>query len=301
MPPTTHGSRGGHRLAVIGAALLFSTGGAGIKWCSLGGWQVAGLRSAVAAAALALIVPASARGWSRRTLAVGAAFASTLVLFVLGNKLTTAANTIFLQSAAPLHLLLLAPWLLGERLRSRDAAVMVALAVGLGLFYVEAPTASVTAPQPLLGNLLATASGLAWALTLAGLRALERAPRGRGEALRSVVAGNALAALACLGPMIAWPGPRIAPFDAGVVLYLGVVQIGGAYALLTYGLREVGAFEGSLLILVEPAVSPLWTWWLHDERPGWLALVGGGLILVASTGKAWSDHRLAGASAGRTV
>ena len=47
-----------------------------------------------------------------------------MILFVLGNKLTTAANTIFLQSTAPLYILLLAPWLLGEPVRRSDLVVM---------------------------------------------------------------------------------------------------------------------------------------------------------------------------------
>ena len=37
------------RLQVLGAAFLFSTGGAAIKACSLGAWQVASLRSGIAA------------------------------------------------------------------------------------------------------------------------------------------------------------------------------------------------------------------------------------------------------------
>ncbi|HHQ47890.1 MAG TPA: EamA/RhaT family transporter, partial [Acidobacteria bacterium] len=36
------------RLAVIGAAVLFSTGGAAIKACHLSGWQVASFRSGIA-------------------------------------------------------------------------------------------------------------------------------------------------------------------------------------------------------------------------------------------------------------
>ena len=48
-----------------------------------------------------LVLPASRRGWTRRTWAVGAAYAMTVVLFVLANKETTSANAIFLQSTAP--------------------------------------------------------------------------------------------------------------------------------------------------------------------------------------------------------
>ena len=94
------------RLQVVGAAVLFSTGGAAIKATGFegiqGGLEVASLRSGVAAGAVALVLPAARRGWTLRTWAVGAAYAMTVVLFVLANKETTSANAIFLQSTAPL-------------------------------------------------------------------------------------------------------------------------------------------------------------------------------------------------------
>jgi len=278
------------RLAVLGAALLFSTGGAAIKWTALSGWHVAGLRSAVAAVALALLFPSARRGFRVRTLAVGCAFASCLVLFVLANKRTTAANAIFLQSAAPLYVLLLAPRWLGERIRRRDLGVMAVVALGLVLFHVEAPDATASAPEPSLGNALATLSGVAWALTLLGLRWLERRGGEPGDAMRSVLLGNMVAALVCAVPIVALGMGRLRTVDFALVLYLGVVQIGVAYAWLTYGLRGVSAFEGSLLILVEPALSPLWTYWLHGERTGGLALAGGALILGASTVKGFVER-----------
>ena len=73
---------------------------------------------------------------------------------MLGNKLTTAANTIFLQSTAPLYILLLGPWLLGERIRRRDLGLMAALAVGMALFFVGDQPRRSTAPEPDPGNLL---------------------------------------------------------------------------------------------------------------------------------------------------
>ena len=41
------------------------------------------------------------------SLLVGVAYAACLTLFVLANRLTTAASTIYLQSTAPLYLLIL--------------------------------------------------------------------------------------------------------------------------------------------------------------------------------------------------
>jgi drug/metabolite transporter (DMT)-like permease len=92
------------RLQLIGAALLFSTGGAAIKAAEFTSWQIASFRSGFAALALLLIVAASRRDFPRtspqfgKLLLVGCAYAACLTLFVLANRLTTAANTIFLQS-----------------------------------------------------------------------------------------------------------------------------------------------------------------------------------------------------------
>ena len=94
------------RLLLVSAAVLFSTGGAAIKWTTLTAWQVAGLRSLIAAIALLILLPDARRHWSRRNWLVGVVYAMTLVLFVTANKLTTAANAIFLQAAAPLYILL---------------------------------------------------------------------------------------------------------------------------------------------------------------------------------------------------
>src|SRR5881394_1592483 len=112
-------------LRLLAAALLFSTGGAAIKATSLTGWQVASFRSGIAVLALGLMTSEARRGYSWRAVPVGAAYATTLILFVLANKLTTSANTIFLQSTAPLYLLLLSPWLLHERIAREDVMVML--------------------------------------------------------------------------------------------------------------------------------------------------------------------------------
>lgn len=293
---TRLGSRRRARAAVLGAAVLFSTGGAAIKACSLTGWQVASFRSGVAALALMAFIPSArprggALGWPLRTWLVGVAYAATLVLFVLANKTTTAANAIFLQSTAPLYLLVLAPWGLGERATRRDLGLMAAIAGGLALFFVGSPPTQASAPAPLTGNLLGAISGITWALTLLGLRRLSRES---GGSLPAVAVGNLIAFAVAL-PMALGPAQAaISPVDAAVVIYLGVVQIGLAYVLLARGFREVPAFEGSLLILLEPALSPIWAFLFHGEVVGALALAGGALILAATTLKTWLDARDAG-------
>ncbi|MFQ5349469.1 MAG: DMT family transporter [Thermoanaerobaculia bacterium] len=268
------------RLQVLAAALLFSTGGAAIKAIDLTGWQIASFRSGVAALVLLLVVPAARRIFSWRVIAVGVAYAMTLVCYVLANRLTTAANTIFLQSAAPFYLLLLAPWLLGERTRRRDLALMAVMAGGLALFFFADDTPSATAPAPVAGNQLAVLAGVSWAFVVVGLRALGRREGGGGVALAAVTAGNLIAFLAALP--LALPSTGGAAGDWGIVLFLGTIQIGVAYLFLTAGVRRLPAMETSLLLLVEPVINPVWAWWLHGERPAGWALAGGALILGAT-------------------
>jgi drug/metabolite transporter (DMT)-like permease len=269
------------RLQVVAAALLFSTGGAAIKLCTLSSWQVASFRSGVAALALLILLPGARRGWSVRTLPVSAAYAATMILYVLGNKLTTAANTIFLQSTAPLYVLMLGPWLLGERMRRRDLVYMAGVAAGMILFFVGGQQASATAPNPDLGNLLAAGAGITWALTILGLRWLGRTSDSvRDESVAAVAAGN-LAACAVALPM-ALPVATTRPTDWGLIAFLGVFQIGIAYVFMTRGMRRVSALETSLLILLEPVLNPIWAFLVLGEQPSTWALLGGLIIIVAT-------------------
>jgi drug/metabolite transporter (DMT)-like permease len=276
------------RLQVLTAALLFSTGGVAVKSCSLTSWQIASFRCAVAAVAMLVLLPAARRRWSRGTVAVGCSYACTLTLFVLANKTTTAANAVFLQSTAPLYVLLLAPRLLGEKTKLRDLVVMAGMAAGLALFFVGEDVSFATAPAPLLGNLIGALSGVSWAATVMGLRWLERRGGGREGGAVAVVAGSVLASLISLP--LALPVVSSVTADWLWIAYLGIFQIAAAYILLTSALAVVPALEASLLILLEPVASPVWAYLVHGEVPGPWAITGGALIVAVTVAKSFWDH-----------
>jgi drug/metabolite transporter (DMT)-like permease len=282
------------RLLVLLAALLFSSGGAAIKAVEMPAWQIAGLRSGIAFVSILILLPGSRRGWSWRCLLVGVSYAGTLVCYALANRLTTAANTIFLQSTAPLYVLFLAPWLLGERLRRADLVFMVAMIIGLLPFFLSPQSVLETAPDPRLGDLLGATAGILWAITVVGLRWLSRHGEG-ARAGAAVAIGNLLAFLFCLP--LALPLASASARDWLIVTFLGVVQIAVAYVFLTRGLRQIQAFEASLLLLLELVLNPLWAWSLLGERPASWPLLGGALILLATAAKSIWEGR-AGATAG---
>lgn len=270
------------RIAI--AALLFSTGGVAIKAADFGAWQIASFRSGVAALTLLVLIPNARRGFGWKPLLVGVAYAATLVSFVLANRLTTSANAIYLQTTAPLYLLLLGPWLLREPIRRRDLPIIVAVLSGLVLVFLGGDAPSTTAPDPARGNVIAVGSGVSYALLLTGLRWLGRDGDAGGRGIAAVILGNAVACLATLPMALPVGGHPLAAW--GIIGYLGVFQIAGAYVLVTTGIRTVPALEVSLLLLVETACNPLWSWWLLHEVPSLLALIGGGVIIGATVLKA---------------
>lgn len=284
----------GSRLRVLAAAALFSSGGAAIKAVHLTAWQVASFRSGVATLAFLLLLPETRRRPTPQVLGVGAVYAATMILFVQANKLTTAASAIFPQATAPLWVVLLSPWLLGERIRTRDIAYMAVLAAGLACFFIGIDPASATAPNPFLGNVLASLSGVTWAFTIMGLRALGRhSEKGERWGPASALWGSIFACLGCL-PM-ALPVALSTPQDWLIVSYLGLFQIALAYVLLIRGVERVPAVEASLLLLLEPVLNPIWAWIVHGEKPGAWSLTGGAILLLATTVKSWIDTRPAAA------
>lgn len=274
------------RIQVVLAALLLSSGGVAIKACAFTGWQVASFRAGAAALALVLLRPEVLKEITLKTLAVGLAYGAAAITFVVANKLTTSANAIFIQSSAPLYICLLGPLLLGEAIRRRDLWLMAAMASGLSLFFLGETQASLSAPEPLKGNLVAAFSGLVWGLSILGIRWLSR---DGGSGLAAVACG---CVMACLGTLpLALPLEGGAPLDWSIVIYLGVVTMAIVFILVSEATRHLNALETGLLLLVEPVLNPLWSWLVLGERPGGFALGGGALILGATLVNAWGAGR----------
>jgi drug/metabolite transporter (DMT)-like permease len=284
-------------MMVLAAALLFSTGGAIVKMTSLTAWQVACLRSGIAAVTLLVLLPSVRRGWSSRSLLVSCGYAATMISFVLANKLTTAANAVFLQSTAPLYILLVGPLLLKEPIRRQQLLFMVALATGMSMIFAGGQTQFETAPEPLKRKTVCLQTGVFWALTIVGLRWL-----GKGDseekhapsAAAAVVGGNLVAALVTLPA--AFPMTDVGAADWAAVSFLGIFQIAVAYIFLVRGVKRVNALEVSLLVLLEPVLSPVWAWVIHAEQPSSLALAGGAVIIIATGIYTASSERLARAT-----
>jgi drug/metabolite transporter (DMT)-like permease len=255
---------------LVGAALFWSLGGLLIKWIEWSPLAIVGVRSAIAAVTLLVLLPrpritASLVQWGAAVCYVG-----TVALFVCATKWTTAANAIFLQYTAPVYIALFSGWLLGEHPSKVDWLLLGLALCGVGLFFLDQITL-----RGFWGNAFALASGISFA----GLAVLLRKQKD-GAPADSVILGNVLTAVIFL-PFATTAAPSGGGW-LGLIL-LGVFQLGVSYVLFTHGIRRVRALEASLIGTIEPVLNPIWVLLLLGERPQFWALLGGLVVLSVAT------------------
>jgi drug/metabolite transporter (DMT)-like permease len=276
--PSSHHARAVALLALTG--LFWSTGGLLIKaveWHPVAIWST---RCAIAAAMLYAVRRPSLRNISGAEWGTAIALAATTSLFILANKLTTAANAILIQYSAPVWIALLGVWFTGERATRLDWATIVLVIAGITLFFFEQLTFDHVA-----GNLVALAAGVAFALSAMMLRrvALSHTAARPVDPLRPLLLGNIVGAVlgAPLVLMHAGSGPDLTGWAA--LLALGVVQQGAAYLCYAWAIRHATALEAMLIPVIEPILSPIWVALAFGERPGPWAVAGGAIVVGAVT------------------
>jgi drug/metabolite transporter (DMT)-like permease len=256
-------------LLVAAAALLWSTGGIGIKWLDAPPLVIAWYRGGFAAMSLFLLFRPRVWRWTPAFLIGLVSYAACQVTFVLATKWTSAANAIFIQYFGVVWVMLVAPLVLREPLRRRDVIAVAVAFAGMLLFFVGRFEA-----RGIRGELAALASSLFWALLVLALR------RERGSAAEAVVTwGNVVVAAALLPFVIGDLG--VSARSAVVLGFLGVFQIGCAYALFVSGLKHVTATEGSLIGMLEPIANPIWVFLFLGEKPSAYSIAGGAIVLAA--------------------
>jgi drug/metabolite transporter (DMT)-like permease len=256
-------------LYIVVAALLWSTGGIGIKGVADAPLKVTFYRSVFAAITLFALFRRDLR--VRVTPSFAAAivcYGACLTTFVVATKWTTSANAIFLQYAGVVWVLLLSPLVLREAMRSRDViAITVALA-GMALFFVGKFEA-----RGMAGNGMALLSSFFFAGLILALR------REHGSSRAAVAWGNVFIALA-LFPFV-MDDLALTKNSLLAFLFLGVFQIGFAYAAFVKGLQHVTATQASLTGMLEPVANPIWVLLFLGERPSPFAIAGAVIVLLA--------------------
>jgi drug/metabolite transporter (DMT)-like permease len=254
------------------AALLWSLGGVLIKSIKLNAMAIAGSRSFTAALLMLMVIRKPSLKFNRFKVGGAIAYVGTVALFVMANKLTTAATAILLQYTAPIYVALLGAWFLKERTTFMDWVTIFLVFGGMILFFIDDMGAG-----GMLGNIYAILSGFSFACMVLLLR------KQKDESpLESVFWGNLLMSVIGL-PFMFGARPDATSWIA--LLLLGVFQLGLSYMLYALAIKHVTALEGILIPVIEPILNPVWVFLVLGEYPGPWAFVGGFIVLSAIVGR----------------
>lgn len=256
---------------VLMAVLLWSTGGLFIKLTTLDAYQVTFFRSLFAAVTVLILTRRHGLKIDGFGILTSIIYALLLFLFVWATKKTTAANAIFLQYTAPIYILILAPFIIGEKFHWRDLLTVVIVLAGMSLFFVGQLRL-----EDYQGNTAALFSGVFLGLYIM----LLRHPRADGfNPAIAVIYGNFLLAI-LTAPSGINALSTMTPLDWTAVTFLGIFQIGISYILFIKGVRGgTRPLDASLIGFIEPLLNPVWVFIFVGERPSQWAILGAVIIL----------------------
>ena len=256
-------------IALVGSALLWSTGGVFIKLVDWNGFAIAGTRSLIASFVLLTYIKKPSFEFRFPLIAAAISSACTMTLYVLANKMTTAANTILLQYTAPVYVAVLAWVILKEKPTADNWIALIVIVFGMLLFFTGK-----LSPGNMFGNVLAVLSGLG----LAFFAVFMRMQKGNSP-FESFFLAHLITFVVSI-PFILKSGFPEASGWAGIFM-LGVFQLGFASLLFSYGIRQVSALKAMLILTLEPILNPVWVFLFTGEVPGVYAVAGGVFIIAA--------------------
>lgn len=261
-------------LILLGGVFL-STGGILIRFLSVtDSWAVLFYRS-IGFVSLLLIVICFRHGrntvgafravgtnglWMALTLGCG--FTS----YVFSMMLTTVANVSFIISAGPLFAAVFGWLLLKERVSLMTCLVIAGAVIGMGLMFVDGLSG-----DRMTGNLVALMLPLTFGLMVVLIRRAGDMDMLPATCMAGVFSG--------LIGLVFSDSLEISMDDLGILLVLGVVQLGMGFMLITIGTRYIPAAEVALLSLSESILGPVLAWLILVEIPTPMALAGGTIVL----------------------
>ncbi|MDR1903235.1 MAG: DMT family transporter [Treponema sp.] len=267
--------------AVFLCAVLWSTSGLFIKMVDWHPVVIAGSRSGIAALFMLILrlirekgkltgLGGTSPGRRMSLWGGGAAYALTMITFVIANKLTASANAILLQYSAPVWAAVLGWALIKEKPRWEHWGALVLVMGGLLLFFKDGLAGGSAA-----GDGLAVFSGICFGANSVFMRMGKDGNPGDAMFLSHIITAIFSAPFFFLFP------PALNAGSAGAVLFMGIIQIGCASLLFGYGIKRVRAVQAMLTAMIEPVLNPVWVLLVTGEKPSLSALAGGGVIVAA--------------------
>ncbi len=274
--------RNGLWLVVLGA-IAFSLGGLLVKLLPLSPLSISSGRCVFSSLVIYLYIRISHHRVKINKVSLAGALCvmAMLLCYVASMKLTTAANAIVLEYTAPVFVLLLEMALFQKRPKRSD--VLFSLLVLLGIIIVVSDG---LAKGNLIGDLLALASGVFYALTIM-LNDFEG-----GDSLTSVLLGHIFCVFAGLPSLLSEGEFALRTF--ALLAFLGIFQAGAGYTLLTVGLKHCEPLPASLAASIEPVLNPILVAVFYGEYVSGKAFLGAAIVIGSIVLNQWLSMKRTG-------
>jgi len=273
---------------MVAASICWSFGGLCIKLIPWNAMSIIGLRALLAALVFIIYRRSVKIDFTPGNILAALCLSATTILFVFANKLTTAAAAILLQFSAPIFIILILLVFYRKKPTLVEVIAVFVTLSGMLLFFADRLDGG-----GLYGNILAIVSGL----TFAGVFVCNKRPdTDPGQAL---LLGFLINAVICMP--FAFFEVTADPAAWGLVLFLGIVQVGIAYVFFSIGIKRTSVLLACLITALEPVLNPLWVALAVGEVPGLFAITGGAIIVLTVLGyNLWLEKHPA-AKLGKTI
>jgi len=194
-------------------------------------------------------------------------FAASTIGFINAVTYTTIANTLVIVATAPLFAALFSRFFLGERLKLMTFIAILFVFAGMILVVGQADEGS-----HWVGDL----SALVTAVCIAATFVLNRKNKDTNMVPAISISGGLVAIVAL--PFASWVA--LDAYTIFIVVLIGLLAT-IAFVLITVAARYIPAAEISLILPLETVGGIALAWWVLDEVPGALTLLGAVIILVS--------------------
>jgi len=257
-------------LYIVIAAIFWSFGGLLGKLIPWSGLTIAALRGIFAAITIAIYRRNYRFKFNKPILLAGLSLTITTILFMLANKMTSAANAIVLQYTSPVFIILLTLIIYKQKPRKRDIFAIIGVIIGISIFFFDQFKSG-----NYYGDLIALASGLSFAAVFFANKLPNASP------IDATYLGNLLSIF--ILPFIFFDQSFISNQSPTIWLYIilmGVFQLGFGYIFFSLGIKQTAATTSSIIATLEPILNPFWVFLILGEIPTPLAIVGGLIVLI---------------------
>lgn len=256
------------RLYIVVTALGYSLMGVTLKFVSVNPFVFSGMEKAFCLLGLVVSRGSFRIRFNRKTLPGAVLMYSTSLLFVLANKLTTAANAVILQYTNPIFVILITRYLLHKKVEKRDVALSGVMLLGMVLFFVDDLSAG-----NMLGNVIAVVSGVTMAL--ANMYAHYSGVDVREYGIINCLIAMAAGAVALPFTPMQFPVPSLL-----ATVFYGIFCSAVPIIFLAKAAPYVEPVSISMILMIEPICGPILVALVFGEVPQRIALVGAVIVLL---------------------